>query len=130
MAKQKGMVLLDRLLSDIDLEYNEIMFECMSKAMKQAKADVKAASPSGPGGYKNGWSVRTKRFKYGFQGILYNKAHPHFTHLLEKSHVIRNQWGDYGRTSPGHGQVIHIEPARDKAEEYLIQLLMSKINNV
>ena len=131
MARRgEGMVLLDRLLSDLSVEYNEVMFKCMSKAMKKAKADVKAASPDGPDGYRQGWTIRTKRLKYGFQGVIYNKTHPSLTHLLEKPHVIKNQHGSYGRTSVGHGQVVHIAPARDQAEEYLIELLMSSLENV
>lgn len=126
MAKynNKGLVLLDELISEYNQEENEILFDCMSKAMKKAKKDLKAASPKGPNGYANGWSIRTKRERYGFTGILYNKTAPRLTHLLERSHVIKNQYGEYGRTSPGHGQVVHIEPVRDAAEEYLIQLLV------
>lgn len=121
---QKGMLVLDRLLSDFSKEENEILFQCMSKAMKKTKKDVKAASPKGPKGYAKGWSIRTKREMFGFTGIIYNRTHPQLTHLLERSHLIRNQNGTYGRTSPGHGQVVHIEPVRDNAEEYLIELLV------
>ena len=124
MPRNKSMILLDRLLSETDKEENEIVFKCMSKAMKMAKKDVKDASPKGPKGYAKGWSVRTKREKYGITGVIYNRTHPRLTHLLERSHQIKNQHGVYGRTSPGKGQVVHIEPARDKAEEYLIQLLV------
>lgn len=123
MAKS-AMVVLDRLLSDLSDEENEILFQCMSKAMKKAKKDVQNASPKGPKNYAKGWSIRTKRERYGFMGVIYNRTHPRLTHLLERSHVIRNQHGTYGRTSPGHGQVVHIEPVRDQAEEYLIELLV------
>ena len=124
MARSKSVyVALDRLLSEVSQEENEILFKCMSKAMKKCKADVKAKSP-GHGEYKKGWSIRTTRQKYGFQGVIYNKTKPQLTHLLENSHVIRNKRGEYGQTSPGHGQIVHIAPARDIAEEYLVQLLV------
>lgn len=91
-------------------------------AAKQAKRDIVQASP-GDGDYRSGWSVRTKKSSHGVEAIVFNKTKPGLTHLLEKSHVIRNQFGIYGRTSPGHGQVVHIGPAAEKAVEYLLQLL-------
>ena len=125
MAKGKSVyVALDRLLSEFSQEENEILFTCMSKAMRKCKKDIVAASPEGPKGYKRGWAIRTKRFKYGFQGVVYNKDHPGLTHLLEKSHVIKNQYGTYGRTYEGHGQHVHIAPAVENAEEYLVELLV------
>lgn len=124
MAKTKSVsVALDRLMSEVESEENEILFKCMSKAMRKAKQDVVNASPGG-GEYKRGWAIRTKRYKYGFHGVIYNKDKPGLTHLLEKSHVIRNQYGEYGRTAKEHGQIEHIGPARDAAEEYLVQLLV------
>lgn len=129
MGRNKSVyVALERSIEEANEEYREILFKCMSKAMKMTKADVKQRSP-GKGDYRNGWAVRTKRLKYGFEGVIYNKDHPGLTHLLEKPHVIKNGDGSYGRTSPGHGQVIHIEPAREQAEEYLIQLMMDSFEN-
>lgn len=125
MAK-KGLVVLDRLLSDFSDEENEILFQCMSKTMKWAKREIKQRSPKGPEGYAQGWSVRTKRERYGFLGILYNKTHPSLTHLLERSHQVKNQYGKYGRTRVGRGQVVHIAPVAEEAEEHLIQLLVEE----
>ncbi len=125
MAKSKSVyVALERIIDDVSKDEQEILFKCMSKAMKKCKRDIAAASPDGPKGYKRSWAIRTKRYKYGFQGVVYNKDHPGLTHLLEKSHVIKNQYGTYGRTYEGHGQVVHIGPAAEAAEEYLIQLLV------
>lgn len=123
MAKGKKVeVLLDRLWSEFCEEENEILFKCMSQAMKQCKRDIQAASPGG-GEYRAGWAIRTKRLKYGCQGVVYNKDKPGLTHLLEKSHAIKNQNGEYGRTSPGHGQVVHIGPAAETAEAYFVELI-------
>ena len=117
-------VALDRLWSEFSEEENEILFKCMSQAMKKCKNDIKAASPGG-GEYRSGWSVRTKRLKYGCQGVVYNKTKPGLTHLLEKSHVIRNQYGTYERTNPqkGYGGKEHIGPAAAAAEEYFVDLI-------
>lgn len=131
MAKNAGVyVALDRLLDEANQEYNEILFKSMSAAMKKCKKDVQAASPGG-GEYRRGWAIRTKRLRYGFQGVIYNKTKPGLTHLLEKSHEIRNQYGGYDRTNPavGYGGKVHIAPARDAANDYLIAELMSRFEN-
>lgn len=119
----QAMELLNRVLDEYVTDMTDDMVQAMSKAGKFTKRELVANSPSGPKGYAKGWSIRTKRFKYGVTVLLYNKTHPQLTHLLEKSHVIKNKKGEYGRTSPGHGQVVHIKPAQDKGEEYLIDLL-------
>lgn len=132
MAKSKSVyVALERIIDDVNQEEQEILFKCMSKAMRMAKKDVVNNSPDLSGEYKRGWAIRTKRYKYGFQGVIYNKDKPGLTHLLEKSHVIRNQYGTYSRTNPeqGRGGKVHIEPARDAAEEYLIELLVQAHEN-
>lgn len=121
MAKTKSVeVALDRLLYEANDEENEILFKCMSKAMKKCKADIKEASPHRYGDYRQGWSVRTKRLKYGFQGVIYNRTKPQLTHLLENGHVVRNKYGTYDR----YNGIKHISPARDIAEEYLVDLLV------
>lgn len=123
----KAIVLLDRYLADFATDETERFFDCMSKAGKMAKKDVISGSPKGPKNYAKGWAIRTKREKFGVNVLIYNKTHPGLTHLLEKSHIIANKKGSYGRTSPGHGQVVHIQPARDKAEEYLLDLLTKEL---
>ena len=112
-------VLLTEVMTEVNDEANEIMFKCMSKAMQKAKKEVFTRSPVLIGKYKKGWAVRTKRLKYGFDGVIYNKTYPGLTHLLNNGHVIRNQHGTFGRVSGDN----HITKARDIADEYLIQLL-------
>lgn len=115
----KVETLLSEALYEVNTECNEILFKCMSKAMKKAKQDVVNSSPVLTGEYKKGWSVRTKRLKYGFDGVIYNKTHPRLTHLLNNGHIVRNQFGTYGREEGDN----HIMNARDRAEEYLLDLL-------
>lgn len=116
-------VLLDRALTEVSKEEDEILFKCMSKAMRKAKRDVIAMSPEGDSDkhYKNGWTIRTKRLKYGFEGVIYNKDKPGLTHLLNNGHMIANQYGSTGRRKDGDN---HITKARNLAEEYLVDLLV------
>lgn len=127
MAKNTDIrVQLDRILSEFSEEENDFIFECMKKAGKFAKNEVKANSPKNYGEYAAGWSIRTSRTKHLIKTVIYNKDFPGLTHLLEESHVIRNQYGTYGRTNPeaGKGGKVHIAPAQEKAEEYLLELLV------
>lgn len=119
----KVEVLLDRALTEVSKEEDEILFTCMSKAMRRAKKEVIALSPEGQGKehYKDGWTIRTKRLKFGFEGVIYNKLKPGLTHLLNNGHVISNQYGSTGRRKSGDN---HITKAHDIAEEYLIDLLV------
>lgn len=115
----KVETLLTEALYEVNTECNEILFKCMSKAMRKAKRDVIANSPELTGDYKKGWAIRTKRLKYGFDGVIYNKTHPGLTHLLNNGHIKANQYGTYGRKNGDN----HITKAHDKAEQYLIELL-------
>ena len=129
MAKYKNVsVVLEELMSEAADEYNEVLFKSMSKAMRRCKKDIVAAAPGGEK-YKQGWSIRTKRLKYGFQGVVFNKDEPSLTHLLEKSHIIKNQFDEYGRTDPsrGYGGKVHIAPAAEDAREYLIEELAKEL---
>ena len=113
-------VLLSRALTEVSKEEDEILFKCMSKAMRKAKKDVIAMSPVNSGEYKRGWTVRTKRLKYGFDGVIYNKDKPGLTHLLNNGHQVANQYGSYRRKEGDN----HITKARNNAEAYLIDLLV------
>lgn len=126
MAGGKSVeVQLDKILGEFAKQEKELLDESVAKASKQCKRDIVAASPEGPKGYKRGWTVRNKRTKHGVEAIVCNKDHPGLTHLLEKSHVIKNQYGTYGRTYEGHGQHVHIAPAAEDAEAYLMDLLIA-----
>lgn len=113
-------VLLSRALTEVSKEEDEILFKCMSKAMKLAKREVIARSPANTGEYKKGWTVRTKRLKFGFDGVIYNKDKPGLTHLLNNGHQVANQYGSYWRKEGDN----HITKARDIAEAYLVDLLV------
>lgn len=113
-------VLLSRALTEVSKEEDEILFKCISKAMRKAKRDVINNSPTLSGEYKRGWTIRTKRLKYGFDGVIYNKDKPGLTHLLNNGHQKANQYGTYGRKEGDN----HITKARDLAEAYLVDLLV------
>lgn len=123
MSKNDSVeVKLERILSEFVEKEKETVAECVMQAGKFAKREVQARSP-GDGSYKKGWRVRNKRRSHTIETVVYNATDPSLTHLLEKSHVIRNQFGTYGRSRP----VEHIKPAQEAAEQYLMDLLKPKL---
>lgn len=128
MARDKTIsAQLDEILGEFAKEERDLLDKSISKASKQCKRDIVAASPDGPNGYKEGWTVQNKKTSHGAEAIVRNKKFPGLTHLLEKSHIIKNQYGTYGRTDPanGKGGKVHIAPAAEKAEQDLMQMLIA-----
>lgn len=112
-----------KVVTEYTAEVEEKTFQAVRKAALKCKRDIKAASPVESGDYKKGWTVRNKRDRGLITSIVYNKDQPGLTHLLEKSHVVRNQFGTYGRTDPKP----HIAPAAEDAEKYLMELIQQEL---
>ena len=120
-------VQMTRALSEFSEEENERIRKHMKTAALSCRRELKQTSPKMFGEYANGWRFKKKESKLQCEYIIYNATKPGLTHLLENSHMIENQFGRYGRTSPGHGQYIHIKPAAENAEELLIDLLVGDL---
>ena len=101
----------------------------MQTAIKETAVEtakrLRADSPKGPKGYAESWKASKQR---GGDYVVHNAEHYRLTHLLENSHIIRNKKGEYGRTSPGHGQVIHIKPKEEWASEELPHRVMEGLD--
>ena len=94
---------------------------------QKAVADLRAAHPSGSGQwgswdkYNAGWTIRkeTNKRRKGILAIVYNKAKPQLTHLLEKGHAKTN--GGRTRAYP------HIAPVEEKAEDELVLNILKRV---
>lgn len=122
----KAEVLLDRVLEDWLGVEEETFFKCMSKAGKKAKKDLMNSNAweDKTGDYRRGWSIRTKRERYGINVLIYNKLKPGLTHLLEKGHATKNGTGRTLRPTPAHS---HIAQARENAADYLLEELYKNL---
>lgn len=108
MAKTKSVeIQMKQILDTVSERVNGVLETTSLDVANETVDRLRASSPKGPNGYAEGWTVSKKK-KADY--VVHNAPHYRLTHLLENSHVISNKKGTYGRTSPGHGQVIHIKP--------------------
>lgn len=106
---------MNDILKDYIKDVKQVTNEAQDEVAEECVKKLKATSPKRPGRgkhYANGWKVKRERGLVGInQVIVYNKAKPQLTHLLENGHVIENQYGTYGRTRAKK----HIEPVEEYA---------------
>lgn len=117
---------MSELLDQYSREVQDVVDESTKTSAKEAAKKLRQSSPTGPNGYAKGWT--SKKIDGGH--VTYNKDKPGLTHLLENSHIIRNKSGSYGRTSPGHGQVVHIKPVADEEVEEFEQRIRRGLSEV
>ena len=114
---------LDNILTEYVDEKAETLEVCLRAAAKDTVQRLRTTSPRGTGPksgrYAKGWTVKHEKKGLLTSEIVHNKTDYQLTHLLEKSHVIKNQFGTYGRSTPE----VHIAPAEEEGERYLLNML-------
>lgn len=120
---------LQKILDEYAGELNGVIDKTFNSVAKETKDEVVQNSPRDSGDYAGDWAIKraTKRGRGkllgGVEVVIYNKKHYRLTHLLEKGHVVRNQFGTYGR-APAHP---HIGLAEEHGERKLLAELQSKL---
>lgn len=115
---------LDRLLSDFVNEEQETIEKCFKKVARDTVKELKQTSPQDKGDYARSWAVKNvKGAGRSIELVVHNKEHYQLTHLLENGHVIRNQFGSYGRVSAKP----HIKKAEEKANKELVAELQERL---
>ena len=113
-------------ITDILNEYSEDIQESIIKAAEDVAKDgankLKQTSPKNTGKYARGWKVQTKKGNGYIKSVVYN-TNPGLTQMLEKPHIIRNQWGQWGTSKP----IVHIKPVEQecisKYEKQVIKII-------
>lgn len=138
MAKKyrigKGDQWVDELIGVLDEfvdEEADTIDEVFKQTAEETKDMVVAKSP-GSGEYASGWEVVSKTRGAMGESVSYtvaNTRHYQLTHLLEKGHAVRNQYGEPDR--PGAKKRVrarrHIKPAEVFGNELLLARLRSKL---
>lgn len=115
------------MLDIVDMlnEYSQDIQDDIAKAAEEVAKDgankLKQTSPKRTGKYAKGWKVQTKKGNGYIKSIVYN-TNPGLTQMLEKPHVIRNQWGQWGTSKP----IVHIKPV----EEECIKQYQREVENI
>lgn len=129
---QKWADEITEILNDYVDEESDIINKIYKEVAEQTMEMVKGASP-GAGEYASGWAViaKAKKDAYG-ENISYtvgNPKHYQLTHLLEKGHAVKNQYGEPFR--PGARKRVrarrHIKPAEAWGNTTLVARLKGEL---
>ena len=111
---------MQSLLKEVDKEVKEAAEDAIDESSKETAKLLRKISPKRKGNYAKGWTVK-KEDK--LTRIVHNKTHYRLTHLLENGHVIKNQYGEYGRVA---GEK-HIKDAEEWASDDVVERINRKL---
>lgn len=112
MSKGTIAVQMAAIMDEYRAEVVEATDAAIDSVSKEAVQKLKNTSPKRPGGgqYAKSWTVKKERGAGGIRtAIVHNAKHYRLTHLLEKGHVSRNQYGTFGRVAARE----HIKPVEE-----------------
>lgn len=110
MAKYKDLIDIKDILNEYSSDIQDGITEAAYKVAENGKNKLKVTSPKRTGKYRKGWRVDKRGGKGYVHATIYNATDWQLTHLLEKPHVIRNQYGTWGTSKPQ----VHIEPVEQE----------------
>ena len=102
----KSILDVKSILNEYSDDIQEGIIEAAQKVAKDDCNTLKNTSPKKTGKYSKGWRVMTSKRKGEIECIIHNSTNYQLTHLLEKSHLLRN-----GRKSTPQ---VHIYPVEQR----------------
>lgn len=87
----------------------------VNRVSREAVTRLRNTSPKRKGEYARGWTLKRIRARGGLTDVIVHNKVYQLTHLLEKGHLIRNKYGEYGR-APAYP---HIKPVEEWANDEL-----------
>lgn len=110
MAKHNSLIDINDILNEYSSDIQEGITEAAFKVAEDGKNTLKVTSPKRTGSYRKGWRVDKRSGRGYVHATIYNATDWQLTHLLEKPHVIKNQYGTWGTSKP----IVHIEPVEQE----------------
>lgn len=110
MAKHNNLIDINDILNEYSNDIQEGITEAAFKVAEDGKNTLKVTSPKRTGSYRKGWRVNKRSGRGYVHATIYNATDWQLTHLLEKPHVIKNQYGTWGTSKP----IVHIEPVEQE----------------
>jgi len=110
MGARKGILQINDILNEYSNDIQEGITNAAIDVAENGKNKLKVTSPKKTGDYRKGWRVEKRKGKGFIHTTIYNATDWQLTHLLEKPHVIKNQYGTWGTYNPQSKGTIHIEP--------------------
>ena len=114
MTKYNSLIDINKILNEYSSDIQEGITNAAIEVAEEGKKELKATSPRKTGSYSKGWRVDKRSGKGFVHTTIYNATNWQLTHLLEKEHVIRNQYGTWGTYSPTKSGTKHIQPVEEK----------------
>ena len=109
-------------LSDYRDEVNEGVRKAIKKQANEDVRELKATSPKKTGKYAAGWAQKVVENNAStYDVVVYNKAKPGLTHLLENGHAKVN-----GGFVPG---IQHIKPVEEESNDKILEKVEEIIRN-
>lgn len=121
---------LKSILGGYSKEVEDNLFIVAQEVAKECLNDVKASSPVNnksprKGRYKRGWRLDLEKGFGTVNATIYNKTDYQLTHLLERPHAKKNQYGVWGTTYPKSEG--NISKAEEKAIKNFEEQLTKKL---
>lgn len=109
-------------LSDYRNEVNEGVRKAIKKQANEDVWELKTTSPKKTGKYAAGWAQKVVENNAStYDVVVYNKAKPGLTHLLENGHAKVN-----GGFVPG---IQHIKPVEEESNDKILEKVEEIIRN-
>lgn len=116
--------ILDEFKEELDQDVDKAALATTKIAVKELKAKSPRSKRAKGGAYAESWSYRKEPMPFGHTSYtVYNRKHYRLTHLLENGHMIKNQYGSYGRTRP----IPHIKPVELIAQDKFLEEIKKRI---
>ena len=113
MSKYNSILDVNEILNEYSQDIQDALNEEAPKIAKAGADKLKQTSPKHTGKYRKGWKVKTTKGNGYVSSIIHNSTNWQLTHLLERPHAIKNQYGSWGTSKPE----VHIKPVEQECNK-------------